>query len=174
MATANITLGLGLQDCNANEKHPEMLQEALTDVDQHYDKCKQADEQKRIVIEKKRQEKLRRERIRKEKKENTPIYMGRFKITYYWIGEDNWGYRTALGVRSSKFYTVAVDPDVIPLGSKVIIGHDIYWAVDTGSEVKGNIIDIFSETKLEDMYHDDVWLVRKGSSERLALKYRHK
>lgn len=29
-----------------------MLQEALTDVDQHYDKCKQADEQKRIAIEK--------------------------------------------------------------------------------------------------------------------------
>ena len=31
-----------------------MLQEALTDVDQHYDKCKQADEQKRIAIEKRR------------------------------------------------------------------------------------------------------------------------
>ena len=151
-----------------------MLQEALTDVDQHYDKCKKADEKKRIAIEKKRQEKLRRERIRKEKRENTPIYMGRFKITYYWIGEDNWGYRTALGVRSSRFYTVAVDRDVIPLGSKIIIGNDIYWAVDTGSKVKGNIIDIFSETKLEDMYHDDVWIVRKGSSERLALKYKHK
>lgn len=51
-----------------------MLQEALTDVDQHYDKCKQADEQKRIAIEKKRQEKLRRERIRKEKREYSNLY----------------------------------------------------------------------------------------------------
>lgn len=74
LATANITLGLGLQNCNADEQHPEMLQEALTDVDQHYDKCKQADEQKRIAIEKKRQEKLRRERIRKEKREYSNLY----------------------------------------------------------------------------------------------------
>lgn len=168
-------MGLGVQECKASEpKHEEMLQEALTDVNEHYEKCKQADEQKRLAAERKRQEKLRKQRIRKEREENAPIYMGRFKITYYWIGEDNWGYRTALGVRSSRFYTVAVDPDVIPLGSKVIVGNDIYWAVDTGSAVKGCVIDIFSESKLEDMYHDDVWIIRKGSSERLALKYKHK
>ena len=44
---------------------------------------------------------------------NANVNMGDFKVTYYWPGEDNWGHRTATGVRSSNLYTVAVDPNAV-------------------------------------------------------------
>lgn len=41
---------------------------------------------------------------------------------------------------------VAVDPTVIPLGSKMYIeGYGYAWAADTGGLVKGNVIDVFLE-----------------------------
>lgn len=48
--------------------------------------------------------------------------------------------------------TVAVDPDVIPLGSTVIVYLDsqllgIYQAEDTGGLVKGRVIDIYMEDR---------------------------
>lgn len=46
--------------------------------------------------------------------------------------------------------TIAVDPKVIPLGSKVSIeGLGLRVAEDTGSAVKGNIVDIFMSTHQE-------------------------
>lgn len=58
---------------------------------------------------------------------------------------------TASGARATVGRTVAVDPKVIPLGSKVYIifpekySHlnGVYIAEDTGSLIKGNKIDIF-------------------------------
>ena len=44
---------------------------------------------------------------------------------------------------------VAVDPSVIPLGSTVIIGENVYLAADTGGAIKGNRIDIAMETHQE-------------------------
>lgn len=44
---------------------------------------------------------------------------------------------------------VAVDPDVIPLGSTVIIDGQEYLAADTGGAIKGNRIDIAVETHQE-------------------------
>lgn len=41
---------------------------------------------------------------------------------------------------------VAVDPKIIPLGSTVIIGDNVYLAADTGGAIKGNKIDIAVET----------------------------
>jgi len=39
---------------------------------------------------------------------------------------------------------IAVDPNVIPLGSKVYIeGYGTYTAADTGGSIKGNRIDVF-------------------------------
>ena len=42
--------------------------------------------------------------------------------------------------------TIAVDPDVIPLGSKVVLNGQEYVAEDTGSGVKGNHIDIYFDS----------------------------
>ena len=38
--------------------------------------------------------------------------------------------------------TIAVDPRIIPLGSKVEINGRIYIAEDTGGAIKGNRIDM--------------------------------
>ena len=45
--------------------------------------------------------------------------------------------------------TIAVDPDVIPLGSVVLIDGKEYIAEDTGGAIKGNIIDMFVGTEAE-------------------------
>jgi 3D (Asp-Asp-Asp) domain-containing protein len=58
---------------------------------------------------------------------------------------------TFSGIKATKGRTVAVDPAVIPLGSRLYIKFPkayssldgIYIAEDTGSKIKGNIIDIF-------------------------------
>lgn len=68
-----------------------------------------------------------------------------YKITVYTPYSDNgkWGYLTATGVKSEHLTTCAVDPKVIPLGSAVEVNGLILKAVDTGSAVKGKVIDIF-------------------------------
>lgn len=54
---------------------------------------------------------------------------------------------TASGLRATPGVTVAVDPDVIPLGADVLVDYgdgeiQYYRADDTGSAVKGNHIDV--------------------------------
>lgn len=48
---------------------------------------------------------------------------------------------TATGTRVTEGRTVAVDPDVIPLGSELLINGHSYTAEDTG--VKGSTVDIY-------------------------------
>lgn len=50
---------------------------------------------------------------------------------------------TASGAIATPKQTIAVDPDVIPYGSEVIINGNTYIAQDCGSEIKGNRIDIY-------------------------------
>lgn len=55
---------------------------------------------------------------------------------------------TAMGLKPIRdpngISTVAVDPSVIPLGSKVYVsGYGVAIASDTGGAIKGNIIDVF-------------------------------
>lgn len=45
--------------------------------------------------------------------------------------------------------TIAVDPNVIPLGSTVLINGKEYIAEDIGGAIKGNVIDLFVETEAE-------------------------
>lgn len=53
------------------------------------------------------------------------------------------GQPTASGTTLTPGRTIAVDPNVIPLGSKVEIkGVGTFTAEDTGGKIKGNIIDI--------------------------------
>lgn len=41
--------------------------------------------------------------------------------------------------------TIAVDPRVIPLGSKIRLGGRVYTAEDTGGAIKGKRIDLYVE-----------------------------
>lgn len=58
-----------------------------------------------------------------------------------------WQGLTATGT-SVRWGVIAVDPSVIPLGSKVYIPqfNQTFIAEDTGNAIKGNIIDIFMDT----------------------------
>lgn len=78
-------------------------------------------------------------------------FLGTFKCTYYTGAADEGGNITALGTPVTPWYTVAVDPRVIPLGSKIRIeGYDgIFYCADTGSGIKGSILDIAVGSKSE-------------------------
>lgn len=71
---------------------------------------------------------------KKEKKE----YLGKFKVYAYCSGGT-----TASGTKTTENRTVAVDPKVIPLGSKIMINGKIYVAEDTGGSIKGKKLDIY-------------------------------
>ena len=51
--------------------------------------------------------------------------------------------RTASGTTPTAGRTIATDPSVIPLGSKVVINGHTYVAEDTGGAINGNVIDVF-------------------------------
>lgn len=79
-----------------------------------------------------------------------PQLLGRFKLTAYCTcpkccGEYSDG-MTATGTKATAGRTIAVDPKVIPLGSKVVINGFEYTAEDTGGAIKGNRIDILFPT----------------------------
>lgn len=57
------------------------------------------------------------------------------------------GYRTASG-KHPEVGMVAVDPSVIPLGSRLYIeGYGFARAADTGGSIKGNKLDVFMEER---------------------------
>jgi len=68
-----------------------------------------------------------------------------FEATAYtWTGN-----RTATGTWPSRG-TVAVDPRVIPLGTKLYIeGYGPAVALDTGGAIRGHIIDLYMESEDE-------------------------
>lgn len=76
--------------------------------------------------------------------------LGEFKITAYCpcvkcCGQWSDGI-TYTGSVSTENSTIAVDPDVIPLGSCVEINGVSYYAEDIGGSIKGNRIDIFFQS----------------------------
>ena len=89
------------------------------------------------------------------KKEKKCFWMplGEFEITAYCGGtccSSGTGI-TASGNVAEEGKTIGVDPDIIPLGSKVkIVFSDgtehVYRADDTGSAINGNIIDLYMES----------------------------
>ena len=54
-----------------------------------------------------------------------------------------WGRNTCTGAVASSQHTIAVDPRVIPYGTRVMINGVVYIAEDKGGGVKGHHIDIF-------------------------------
>lgn len=99
-------------------------------------------------------------------------YVGECTITAYCPCAECCG-RWADGVTASGLPAgpgiVAVDPDVIPLGSTVIIDGQKYLAADTGSGVEGLHIDIFLASHEETVAHGvrtaDVWVAFDGGAE---------
>ena len=62
---------------------------------------------------------------------------------------DGWGNQTASGMTTA-VGVVAVDPKVIPLGTRLYIeGYGLAVAGDTGGAIKGNKIDLFFNTSSE-------------------------
>lgn len=79
--------------------------------------------------------------------------LGEFTVTYYCAcakccGEFADGV-TATGTKAQAGRTIAVDPDVIPYGTMVIIDGHTYVAEDCGGAIKGNRIDIFMDSHRE-------------------------
>ena len=60
---------------------------------------------------------------------------------------------TASGTVPEKGRTIAVDPDVIPLGSEVMIDGQLYIAEDTGGAIKGNKLDLFVGTEADSVQY---------------------
>lgn len=70
--------------------------------------------------------------------------MGNFIITFY----SPTGNRTASGKYPKPKHTIAVDKNLIPLGSIVYIkNYGFFVAEDTGGKIKGNRVDIFVPSK---------------------------
>lgn len=86
-----------------------------------------------------------------EKKEYESL--GEFKLTAYCSCEKCcgiWAYSRpngivygAIGEELKEGYSIAVDPNVIPYGTEVVIYGKTYKAQDCGGAIKGNRIDVY-------------------------------
>lgn len=81
------------------------------------------------------------------------VCLGRFRVSFYCpcpICNGNSHQLTASGAPLSVGTTVAVDPDVIPLGSRIYI-DGIGWRIaqDTGSAIRGDEIDVLVSSHAE-------------------------
>ena len=96
-------------------------------------------------------------------------YVGECTITAYCPCAECCG-RWADGVTASGLPAtpgvVAVDPEVIPLGSTAVIDGQRYLAADTGSGVEGLHIDICMGSHEETVAHGvrtaDVWVAKEA------------
>lgn len=100
-------------------------------------------------------------------------YAGTFYLTMYAATVEQCG--NTLGITASgkkvttnpECHTVAVDPKIIPLGTKLLIeGYDgiVFEATDTGGDIKNYWIDIFtdseSESKQFNPTYAKVWVIK--------------
>lgn len=87
--------------------------------------------------------------------ESQDVFLGEFLLTAYCgenyphICNDGDATHTATGTTPTAGRTIAVDPKVIPYGSKVVINGNTYIAEDCGGAIKGKRIDIFCPTHAE-------------------------
>lgn len=99
--------------------------------------------------------------------EEERLYIGTFCITHYCpCPKCNGPYTvTASGTAITPWYTIAVDTNVIPLGSNVCIdGYGEFEAQDTGGRIRGNRIDVcvgsHDEAKQLGVVYKDVYIRR--------------
>ena len=91
----------------------------------------------------------------------TKVKKMKVRITGYWPGEDEWSsrYQSSTGTRLRAGRHCAVDPDIIPLWSKIrVMGAKREWvAVDTGTAVKNKkaskgrmpVVDVFAASEAQ-------------------------
>lgn len=159
------------------KKEMEESKEIHTAIEKVKVKARQIEEP---VIEKDMEQGTSVAKIEKQKQEEVKYRnLGSFVATAYdlsvescgrkmgdkWYGHTANGFNQA-GMSREEAMTVAVDPKVIPLGSKLLIEfseerhkefNGIYTARDTGRLIKGNKIDIFMGDFQNNKTHDSVW-----------------
>lgn len=91
-------------------------------------------------------------------------FVGTFNLSFY-SKEQFPNSKTCTGAMPQVGTTVAVDPKVIPLGSKIYIeGLGVRIAQDTGGAIKGNKLDVFVATTAEayqlGRQNRKVWIVK--------------
>jgi 3D (Asp-Asp-Asp) domain-containing protein len=104
------------------------------------------------------------EQIKKDREFIDNLQVGEFTATAYSPHDDRNGINSWKPKNASRSYTprtrsgtipnintIAVDPKIIPLGSKVLINGKVYIAEDTGGNVKGMRIDFYRSTYPEAM-----------------------
>jgi 3D (Asp-Asp-Asp) domain-containing protein len=78
------------------------------------------------------------------------------RITAYWLGEDEFGWKSSTGKRLVSGRSCAVDPKIIPYGTTLLIEGKAYHAHDTGTAVisrkasgktKLPVVDLFYATE---------------------------
>ncbi len=78
--------------------------------------------------------------------------LGTYRLTFYcpcYECSEGWGHQTASGATAVEGVTVAVDPRIIPYGTRLQINGHEYIAQDCGGSIKGRRIDIFMESHNE-------------------------
>lgn len=117
------------------------------------DKKRKEEEKQRLLKQKQLEEQKRREREKKAEMKVNQWKTAKFKITFYcgcsicngqYVGQP-----TKSGVYPQAGRTIAVDPSIIPLGTEVYIDGKKHIAEDTGSAIKGYIIDYYVDSHQE-------------------------
>ena len=84
------------------------------------------------------------------------VSLGSFRTTGYCPCtrcNGKWGGRTSTGAVPRSGHTIAVDPRVIPYGTRVMINGVVYTAEDCGGGVKGKHIDVFYDSHSQALRH---------------------
>lgn len=108
------------------------------------------------------------------------VPLGEFKLTAYCscaVCCDEWAYNRPIDKNGQAIVkgasgevlkagtSIAVDPEVIPYGSTVLINGQAYIAHDCGGAIKGNRIDVYHDSHKEawnfGLQHADVYLLKE-------------
>lgn len=141
---------IGMNYCKASEEQMHLLNQQLHDQKEIISELRVTNSQYRSTNEALAQQKGWKS-------------LGGFKVTYYWNGEDEYGDTIAKPCdgqhKAIPNHTIAVDPEVIPYGTKVLVDGIIYVAEDCGSAVKGNIVDIYAEDEKHETHYSEVFIL---------------
>lgn len=139
MLLVSLCVSVGSKSINANADNSNLERvaavESNVNINPSYEEFEDTDIEKEVV-----------------KSEVNLVSLGEFKITVYDACEycsGKWGTQLARpcsdGHNAIENHTVAVDPEIIPYGTKLLIDGIEYVAEDCGGAVKGNVIDVYVE-----------------------------